>query len=120
MRSVSSTPTLMWSGYWNSGLSRSRSGHCSSGGRLSRVNVSTCADGPSPALPFLTGLRSLLNAVAEDGSRDNHFLNIGGSFVNPERPDLAIKLLDGMPDAHAVAAVELHGRIDHALCGLCC
>ena len=47
VRSSSSVAQLSRSGYWTSGRSKSSSGHWSAGGRLSRQNVSTCADGVS-------------------------------------------------------------------------
>src|SRR5699024_8784268 len=41
---MSSAPALRTSGYCTSGIVNSRVGQSSSGGKLSRVNVSTCAD----------------------------------------------------------------------------
>src|SRR5215468_7256998 len=61
MRSVSSTPALRCSGYWNSGSSSSRSGHCSAGGRLSRAKVSTWALGPSAAAPLGAARRGVVD-----------------------------------------------------------
>ena len=51
--SSSSTAQLSRSGYCSSGRSKRNSGHSDSGGRLSRQNVSTCADGDSGMATFL-------------------------------------------------------------------
>ena len=46
---------------------------------------------------------------------DDHLLNFGRSLVDAKRTDLAIELLDLGADADTVAAVQLHGTIDHVL-----
>src|SRR3990172_7236193 len=111
MRSVSSTAALRYSGYRNCFRSSSRSGQSSAGGRLSRANVSTWAEGPSAPVPFRGRVRLAPIGgwfrlapfggwfrLAPFGAgkeifRDDDFLDIGSSLINPERPDFAIKRL---------------------------
>src|SRR5512136_1947235 len=86
MRSVNSTAALRRSGYWNCGRSSSKSGHGSNGGRLSRVNVSTCAEQSSCGEYVFAEAMSVLNG-RENGSRDNNFLDVGRDFIDPQCPD---------------------------------
>ena len=47
--------------------------------------------------------------------RDDDLLHVGRALVDAQRPDLAIEALDDVAAAHAVAAVQLHGLVDHLL-----
>ncbi len=51
-------------------------------------------------------------------ARDHDLLHLGGAFVDAQRPDLAIKLLDLDALGDAEPAMELHGAVDDALRGL--
>src|SRR4029079_4105558 len=114
-RSVNSTAAFSRSGYWNSGRYSSISGHWSSGGRLSRVKVSTCADGPSLMLLVMSaGSRS-----GKGLSRKYDFSHVGSAFVNSQGADFPVERLDRMAGAHAIATMNLHGGINHALRRLC-
>jgi hypothetical protein len=46
---------------------------------------------------------------------DHDFLNVGRALINPQRPDLAVEALDDVALAHPVAAMQLHGLVDHIL-----
>src|SRR6476660_2476670 len=106
MRSVNSTAAFNRSGYWNSGRSSRISGHWSNGGRLSRVKVSTCAEGPS--LTFAISVTR-----SRQGGTGNHdLLDVGGAFVDSESANFAVQRFDRMAGAHTVAAMKLHGGVD--------
>src|SRR5689334_16003078 len=47
--------------------------------------------------------------------RDDEFLNLGGSLVNPERAHVTVKALDGIARNDAHAAVNLQRLVDDAL-----
>ena len=53
--------------------------------------------------------------VLQQFARDHDLLHLGRAFVDAQRPDLAIKLLDLDALLDAEAAVQLHGAIDDAL-----
>src|SRR5262245_63501440 len=98
MRSVNSTAALSSSGY--SKRPSRKSGHFCTGGRLSRVKVSTWAERPSGGLAMIPSREHL--------PRNDDLLDLGGALIDAQRPDIPVQPLDDVAAANAVAAVKLH------------
>ncbi len=65
------------------------------------------------AVPFTSGVMFLKSA--EHLPRDHHLLHVRRALVDAKRADFAVEALDDMALAHAVAAMKLHGLVDHLL-----
>src|SRR6185503_20387345 len=57
-------------------------------------------------------------ALLEEVARDHELLDLAGPLVDPEGAHLPVQALDGRPAHHALATVDLHGPVHHALGGL--
>src|SRR5262252_6357863 len=61
--------------------------------------------------------RLILLKGFENAAGDDELLDFGGTFVNAQGADLAIKLLDNFAGGDALRAEDLHGGVDDLLCG---
>src|ERR671932_903243 len=62
--------------------------------------------------------RVLVSVRCQGLTGDDDLLHLGGAFVDPERPDLAVESLYRMAGDHAEPAENLYRIVDYLLCGL--
>src|ERR1700719_466591 len=67
---------------------------------------------------FRLSLRKLaLLKPVDDAAGNDQLLHFRGALINAQGPDFAIQALDRLFADHALAAKNLHGSVDHLLCG---